>query len=99
MWKPLPRNLLASAAIGLVASLVVGLLWLLFPELLNSWEWSTYDARLRLRGPAPASPYLVIIGRDETSEARFGKSIWDRALVAKFITALGKAGAAVVAQD
>src|SRR2546427_8993296 len=99
MWKPLPRNLLTAVAIGLLGSMLVGGLWLVAPNLLNSWEWSTYDARMRLRGPAPANPALVLIGRDDTSEVRFGKGIWDRARFAEVIDGLGRAGAAVVAPD
>ena len=72
---------------------------MLAPSLLSSWEWSTYDARMRLRGPAPASPHIVLIGRDDASEARFGKGIWDRVRFAQVIEGLGKAGAAVVAPD
>jgi adenylate cyclase len=93
------RTFLSAVLIGLIASLLVGLLWLLAPGLLNSWEWSTYDARMRLRGPAPASPAIVLIGRDETSEARFGRGMWDRAQFAQVIEGLGKAGADVVAPD
>src|SRR3989449_4417535 len=99
MWKPLPRNLLTAVAIGLLGSMLVGGLWLVAPNLLNSWEWSTYDARMRLGGPAPANPALVLIGRDDTSEVRFGKGIWDRARFAEVIDGLGRAGAAVVAPD
>lgn len=72
---------------------------MLAPSLFASWEWSTYDLRLRLRGPAPVSPHLLIIGRDADSDARFGVGVWDRARFARVISALGQGGAAVVAPD
>jgi CHASE2 domain-containing sensor protein len=54
---------------------------------------------MRLRGPAPASSAIVIIGRDEESDAQFGIGVWDRAIVASVIAGLGRARAAVVAPD
>ena len=99
MTKRLYRDLVTVCVIGLLASLAVGLLWLLAPNLLHSWEWSTYDARMKLRGPASASSAIVIIGRDEESDARFGIGVWDRAIVASVIAGLGRARASVVAPD
>lgn len=88
MMRPLRHNFLIACVLGLSASLLVGLLWFLAPSLLASWEWSTYDLRLRLRGPAPVSPQLLIIWRDADSDARFGVGVWDRARFARVIGAL-----------
>ncbi len=74
---------LAICTISLLASLLVWGLWFLAPSLLTTWENTTYDARLRWRGPAQASEHLVIIGRDRESENRFGSSIWDRSKFAR----------------
>ena len=91
---------LGPALLAAVLALVtVWGLWLLAPGLLDSWEGSTYDARLRLRGPAPAAEHLVLIARDSESDTRFGLGIWDRAMFARVITGLATAGASVVAVD
>ncbi len=95
----LRHKFLAICAISLLASLLVWGLWFLAPSLLTTWENTTYDARLRWRGPAQASEHLVIIGRDRESENRFGSSIWDRSKFARVITALETAGAALVVFD
>ena len=95
----LQNKFFSICTVSLLASLLIWCLWFLAPSLLTSWEHTTYDARMRWRGPAQASPHLVIIGRDGESEARFGSGIWDRSLFARVITALGTAGASVVAFD
>ena len=91
----------------LVVAICIGLSVLLMlwagnataPNLVASWEQSTYDTRLQLRGPAAVGQYVVIVGRDEESDERFGRGIWDRSLFAQLMTGLGEAGAAVIAPD
>jgi DNA-binding NtrC family response regulator len=48
---------------------------------------------------APVSPVLVIVARDARSEARLGAGAWDRAVLARAVTALGRAGAAAIGVD
>jgi DNA-binding NtrC family response regulator/CHASE2 domain-containing sensor protein len=62
-------------------------------------DWSLYDRWLRARPPVPDTPSLVVIARDPVSEARFGSGAWDRAVIARVVGALGRAGAAVVGLD
>ncbi len=45
MSRLLSHKLPTAALVGSLASIAVWLLWLLAPNLLHSWEWSTYDAR------------------------------------------------------
>ena len=58
-----------------------------------------YDRWLRSRSPVADTPRLVIVARDAASEARFGAGPWDRAVLARVVTALGRGGAAVVGLD
>jgi len=48
---------------------------------------------------APVSPALVIVARDAASEARFGASAWDRAVLARAVAGLARSGAAAIALD
>jgi len=89
----------AALGIGGVASVLLALLVTLAPSVLSAWESSTYDLRMRWRGAGPATDKLVMIGRDAESEIRFGVGIWDRAIFAKMISALHRAGASAVAVD
>lgn len=85
--------------VAAVSVSLVGLLWLALPQLFGSWEMATYDLRVRWAGSAHAHPAIVLIGRDEESDARFGVGVWDRALFAKVITGLSQAGARTIALD
>lgn len=51
----LKRAVAVASLPGAVASLTAWALWLLFSGLLNSWEWSAHDARLRWRGLSTAA--------------------------------------------
>ncbi|OLC16951.1 MAG: hypothetical protein AUH29_03705 [Candidatus Rokubacteria bacterium 13_1_40CM_69_27] len=62
-------------------------------------EWSVYDRWVRAREPAPVSPALLVVTRDPASEARFGTGAWDRAVLARVITSLSRAGAAAIGVD
>jgi DNA-binding NtrC family response regulator len=66
---------------------------------ITALDWSVYDRWLRSRAPVADTPRLVVIARDAASEARFGGGAWDRAVLARVVTALGRSGAAVVGLD
>ena len=89
----------STGLIGIATSLVVGALWLALPDVFLSWERTTYDWRLQWQGSAPAQSSIVLIGRDARSDDAFGRGIWDRALFARMIEGLAKAGANVIALD
>jgi DNA-binding NtrC family response regulator/CHASE2 domain-containing sensor protein len=93
------RRVVTAAGLGLLAT---GIVWgggRLFPQTMRLWEWSAYDARMQWRGPAEVGAQVVLIGRDAESEARFGMGLWDRSKFARVVTALTRAGAAVIAAD
>ncbi len=85
--------------VGLLATSMVWGLTMMLPQLFGSWEMATYDLRMRWQGAGKADPAIVLIGRDAESDARFGAGIWDRAVFAKVIAALGRAGARTIALD
>ena len=85
--------------VGLLATSMVLGLTMMLPQLFGSWEMATYDLRMRWQGAGKADPAIVLIGRDAESDARFGAGIWDRAVFAKVIAALGRAGARTIALD
>ena len=48
---------------------------------------------------APVSPAIVVIARDASSETRFGSGTWDRAVLARIVAALARAGATAIGVD
>ncbi|HYY06726.1 MAG TPA: CHASE2 domain-containing protein, partial [Candidatus Limnocylindria bacterium] len=85
--------------IGLAASLVASGVVATGGALVTTLEWSLYDRGLRARAGAPVSPALLVVARDPASEARFGAGPWDRAVLARLITSLTRAGAAAIGAD
>src|SRR5207244_4273518 len=51
------------------------------------------------RPAVPASPALVLLTRDAAGETRFGAGAWDRAVLARVISALSRAGATAIGVD
>jgi DNA-binding NtrC family response regulator/CHASE2 domain-containing sensor protein len=90
---------LQALGIGAAAALAAWFLWHAAPAAFTTLEWAPYDAWFRFRPPVPASPSVVLVTRDQASEERFGTGPWDRALIAKLVTALHEAGAAVIGVD
>ena len=60
-------------------------------------EWTARDALVPIE--APVSSSIVIVARDAASEARFGAGAWDRAVLARTVTGLARAGAATIGLD
>jgi len=85
--------------VGLLATSMAWGLTMMLPQLFGSWEMATYDLRMRWQGAGKADPAIVVIGREKESEEAFGSGIWDRAVFAKVIAALGRAGARTIALD
>ncbi|MBD0306037.1 MAG: CHASE2 domain-containing protein [Nitrospiraceae bacterium] len=91
-----------SAAAALIVLFAVLAAWtgeLLAPAVFAALDWMPYDLWHTYRSPVPPSPSIILITRDAAGEARFGTGTWDYALFARAITALGRAGAAVVGLD
>ncbi len=88
-----------AAVIGLTATLLALGVAALGGAGATALEWSVYDRGVRARAAAPVSPALLVVARDPASEARFGAGSWDRAVLARLITSLSRAGAAAIGFD
>jgi DNA-binding NtrC family response regulator/CHASE2 domain-containing sensor protein len=87
------RTVALAAAIGLVATAVAAGVALPGRAAVTALDWSFYDL-LPARVPAGQPPIVIV--RDAASESRFGSGVWDRALLARLVTNLSQAGAAVI---
>ena len=87
------RTVALAAAIGLVATAVATGVALPGRAAVTALDWSFYDL-LPARVPAGQPPIVIV--RDTASESRFGSGVWDRALLARLVTNLSQAGAAVI---
>jgi DNA-binding NtrC family response regulator len=81
------------------ATLIAAVVSLVGGAGVTALDWSVYDRWLRSRAPVADTPRLVIVARDDASEARFGRGTWDRAMLARVVAALGRGGAAVIGLD
>jgi DNA-binding NtrC family response regulator/CHASE2 domain-containing sensor protein len=95
----LARAVALAGLIALAATSAVAAVRAVGGASLTPLEWSAYDRWLRQRGTPPPSPALVLVVRDPASEARFGGGAWDRAVLARVVTNLTRAGARVVGVD
>jgi len=99
-WRTFLRSAwLQAAAIGLIATMVVLVLTTVIPSLFVSIDWLAYDAWLKHRTAGSASHSLIVVTRDQASEAKFGTDQWDRAILARAITDVHDAGAAAIGFD
>jgi DNA-binding NtrC family response regulator len=93
------RTAALAGTIGLAATLVAVSALSLGGAGASALEWSVYDRWLPARSPAPTSPGVLVVIRDAASEARLGTGPWDRALIARLVTGLSRAGAVVLGVD
>ena len=93
------KTVALAAAIALAATPVALGVLALGGAGLTALDWSVYDRWLRARESAPANAALVVVVRDPASESRFGTGAWDRVVLARLITGLSRAGAAVIGVD
>jgi len=100
LWRLFITSLpLQALAIGLLATLLARLLWLIAPATVTALDWTVYDTWLRHRTPIAVSPALIIVARDPVSEAQFGIGPWDRAVLAQLITTAHETGATAIGID
>jgi adenylate cyclase len=88
-----------STLIGLLATLVVILLYFLRFDLLEAIELKILDTHFRIRGPLPPGGEVVIAAVDEKSLEAFGRWPWPRSRLAELIEFLSQAKAKVVTLD
>lgn len=99
-WRTFLRSVWRqAAAIGLIATMVALALTAVIPSLFVNADWLAYDAWLKLRAVGPASPSLLIVTRDQASEAKLGNGQWDRAILARTVTEIHDAGASAIGVD
>ncbi|MDO9118517.1 MAG: sigma 54-interacting transcriptional regulator [Nitrospira sp.] len=100
LWRHFITSLpLQALTIGVLATLLARLLWLIAPATVSALDWTVYDTWLRHRAPVAVSPALTIVARDPVSEAQFGPGPWDRAVLAQLITTAHETGAAAIGID
>ncbi len=100
MWRyVLSSSWLQAGLLGLVATIIALTLWTMAPATFAALDWAVYDFWMGHRTPIPVSPSLVIVTRDQKSEEEFGKGQWDRAILARVITAAHDAGASAIGID
>jgi DNA-binding NtrC family response regulator/CHASE2 domain-containing sensor protein len=84
---------------SLAAVSIAWSLWSLAPSAFTTLERGWYDTWLRERRPPEASPHLLLAVRDAESEQLFGSAPWDRAVIARLVSALHEAGAGAIGID
>lgn len=90
---PLKHSLLMGAATGLL------IMFLSYFNLLGGLENSSYDHRLRSRGPQPPAPGVLIVGVTEECLDALGRWPWEREVHGRLLDALTEGGASVVGMD
>ena len=91
------RRALVAGLMAVAATLLAHALAALGGQGIATLEWNARDAVAPAL--APVSPALVIVARDSASEARFGAGAWDRAVLARAVTGLARAGATAIGLD
>ncbi len=91
------RTWAATGAIGLGCSLAV--LLAQWSGTLEPYELKSMDLMMRLRGPAPADPRVVVCDIDAVGVDRIGQWPWPRDVLASLVDRLAEGGARVIAFD
>ena len=91
------RRTVVAGSIAVAATLVASALVGLGGPGMATLEWTARG--ILTPNLAPVSPALVIVARDAASEARFGAGAWDRAVLARAVAGLARAGAAAIGLD
>ena len=95
----LTHRSIQAAVLSLTSVSLAWLLWSLAPSTFTTLERGWYDTWLRARDAQDASPQLLVVVRDDASEHLFGNGLWDRAVIARMVSALQDAGAAAIGLD
>jgi len=99
-WRVfLQSHWLQACAIGVMATLLALVLMALVPTTFTTLDWVAYDAWLRHRASIEVSPSLLLVIRDQASEAKFGSGQWDRAILARVVAEAHESGAIAIGLD
>jgi adenylate cyclase len=90
---------LTPLRIAVLLALVLSALRLSGFHYLELLDTRAFDLRLRMRGPLPPGPEVVIVAIDDASVATVGRWPWSRAVMAKLLDRLMAADPAVVGFD
>jgi DNA-binding NtrC family response regulator/CHASE2 domain-containing sensor protein len=93
------RTAASAGLIGLVATLVASATWIAGGASLTALEWAAYDRWMRRSAATSPSPEVVVVVRDPASETQLGPGSWDRAALARVVSALSRAGATAIGLD
>ena len=100
LWRQFLASLwLQAGAMGLLATILALALWAPAPATYTALDWTAYDFWVSRRAPIPVNSSLVIVTRDPASEEAFGTGPWDRAVLARLITAAHESGATAIGLD
>lgn len=100
LWRRfLGSSGLQAATLGLLATPLAAVLWGAAPASFTQLDWAPYDTWVTHRASSPVSPSLVIVRRDPAAEERFGAGPWDRAVLARLLTAADDAGSQAIGLD
>jgi hypothetical protein len=76
----------ATLVVGI--TLAVAALVVLRPMFSETLEFKLYDLKMRIRGPRPPGPEIVIVAIDDISLRRVGRWPWSREVMGKLLTRL-----------
>ncbi len=85
--------------LGLIGAALTLLVTWALPNLVQSWEWKTYDLRFQWRGKIATHPDVILIDADDESAKRLGRWPWKRTLHAHLIDTLLEQKPGAVAYD
>src|ERR1051325_11616422 len=100
LWRQfLNSSWLQAGAMGLIATILAYGLSTAASPTFTALDWTLYDFWLAHRTPMSVSPTLLVVARDPASEKEFGAGPWDRAVLARLLTAARESGALAIGLD
>ena len=100
LWRQfLNSSWLQAGAMGLIATILAFGLSTAASPTFTALDWTLYDFWLTDRTPISVSPSLLVVARDPASEKEFGTGPWDRAVLARLLTAARESGALAIGLD
>jgi DNA-binding NtrC family response regulator/CHASE2 domain-containing sensor protein len=88
-----------ALVVALAATAAASGLWTMAPKTRTALDWALYDFWTAGHASMPADPSIVLVTRDAASDARFGEGSLDRAVFARLLTAISRAGAEAIGLD